>query len=109
MTAYVTRAPLQLIQNPHMMSEVSRGHGRRTSARLADKEDAPLTNGVSHENEPAKKGASGKQAKSVTNTTGSKAGGKRKPGEQPWTCAHWELLEDFTASLGEFDTSATDS
>lgn len=83
MTAYATRAPLQLIQNPHMMSEVSRGHGRRTSARLADKEDAPLTNGISHENEPIKKSATGKLGKSVANGTGSKAGGKRKPGEQP--------------------------
>ncbi len=87
MTAYATRAPLQLIENPHMMSEVSRGHGRRTSARLADKEDAPLTNGISHENEPVKKQVGGKQGKSVVNGAGSKAGGKRKPGEQPWTCA----------------------
>ncbi|KAK4696675.1 kinetochore protein Mis13/DSN1, partial [Lecanoromycetidae sp. Uapishka_2] len=67
MTAYATRAPLQLIQNPHMMSEVSRGHGRRTSARLADKEDAPLTNGISHENEPVKKSAGGKQGKNAVN------------------------------------------
>ena len=87
MTAYATRAPLQLIQNPHMMSEASRGHGRRTSARLADKEDSPLVNGISHENELLKKTGGGSQGLITANETGSKAGGKRKPSEQPWPSA----------------------
>ena len=83
MTAYVTRAPLQLIKNPHMMSEAQR-NGRRHSSRLADKEDAPMVNGIGHGYEPVKQAqkslASGKGAKVAG---GVKAGAKRKPGELP--------------------------
>lgn len=86
MTVYATRVPLQLIENPHMMSELQ-GHGRRTSARLADKEDEPIMNGNGYNYEPAKKsqnsGASGKQGKASIHGASAKTGGKRKPGEQP--------------------------
>lgn len=85
MTAYATRAPLQIINNPHMMSEPSRG-GRRRSSRLEDKEDAPFANGIIHDSEPVKgrQNATGKQGKGSINTTGAKPAAKRKPGgEQP--------------------------
>ena len=84
MTAYATRAPLQLINNPHIMSETSRGHGRRTSTRLANKEDAPYTNGIGNDSEPVKprQDAEGKQGKSKVNGASAKPAAKRKPGEQ---------------------------
>ena len=97
MTAYVTRAPLQLINNPHIMSEASRGHGRRTSARLADKEDAPYINGIGNDSEPVKprQNVEGKQGKGKVNGASAKPAAKRKPGEQPlslgWTL---RLLQD---------------
>ena len=84
MTAYATRAPLQLIDNPHTMSELSRG-GRRRSSRLEDKEDAPISNGIVHESETVKgrQNTTGKQGKGNVNGAGSKAAPKRKqPGEQ---------------------------
>lgn len=88
MTAYATRAPLQLINNPHMMSEPSRG-GRRRSSRLEDKEDAPFANGIVHDPEPVKgrQNITGKQGKGSVNGAGAKAAAKRKPEpcEQPWT------------------------
>ena len=87
MTAYATRAPLQLINNPHMMSEPSRG-GRRRSSRLEDKEDAPFTNGIVHDSEPVKgrPNTTGKQGKGNVNGAGAKAVPKRKQaGEQSWT------------------------
>ena len=82
MTAYATRPPLQLINNPHMMSE-ARGHGRRTSKRLEEKEDAPLINGFGHESELVK----GSQKENINsgktkiNGVGAKSGAKRKPSE----------------------------
>ncbi|KAL2038124.1 hypothetical protein N7G274_009071 [Stereocaulon virgatum] len=81
MTAYVTRAPLQLINNPHIMSEASRGHGRRTSARLADKEDAPYINGIGNDSEPVKprQNIEGKQGKGRVNGASAKPAAKRKP------------------------------
>lgn len=84
MTAYATRAPLQLINNPHIMSE-ARGTSRRTSARLADKEDAPFVNGVVHESETVKgsQNVTRKQGKSGVNGASAKPAVKRKPGEQP--------------------------
>lgn len=84
MTAYATRAPLQLINNPHMMSEPSRG-GRRRSSRLEDKEGVPFTNGIVHESETVKgrQNTTGKQGKGNVNGVGSKAAQKRKPGEPP--------------------------
>ncbi|MCJ1311789.1 hypothetical protein MMC25_005462 [Agyrium rufum] len=45
MTTFATRSPLQLLTNPHMMSEARWGK-RRSSARLAEKEDVPAANGV---------------------------------------------------------------
>ena len=82
MTTYATRAPLQLIQNPHMMSDAQR-EGRRTSSRLAEKEDQ-IPNGIHHGYEPAKQ-----SLKNVSNRKGAKPVGsgktatKRKPGKQP--------------------------
>ncbi len=85
MTAYVTRAPLQLIDNPHIMSE-GQGNARRTSTRLAGKEDIPFANGIGHNDQPIKKsqgsGGTGRQGKNGTTGTSSKAGRKRKPGKQ---------------------------
>ncbi len=65
-----------------MMSEVP-GHGRRTSKRLEGKEDAPLVNGIGHENEPVKgsKNDAGKQGKGKVNGASVKPAAKRKPGE----------------------------
>ena len=84
MTAYATRAPLQLINNPHMMSEHSRG-GRRRSSRLEDKEDAPYTNGIVHDPEPIKgrQNTTVKQGRANANSVGAKAVPKRKAGESP--------------------------
>lgn len=71
------------------MSE-SRGNERRTSARLGDKEDLPVANGIGHTQEPEKniqgKAATGKTAKVTLNGASTKTGAKRKPGEQPSSC-----------------------
>jgi len=81
MTSYVTRAPLQLINNPHIMSK-AHSHGRRTSKRLEEKEDAPLVNGIGLENEPAKEHRIdiGRQGKGKVNGASAKPAAKRKPG-----------------------------
>ncbi|KAL8696468.1 MAG: hypothetical protein Q9224_002780 [Gallowayella concinna] len=79
MTAYVTRSPLQLIHNPHMMNEPRRS-SRRLSARLGDKEVAPLVNGLTHGNENGKSGQySGNSAKQTkAGITGATSGAKAK-------------------------------
>ena len=84
MTAYATRAPLQLINNPHIMSEPSRG-GRRRSSRLEDKEDAPFANGIVHDSEAVKRRQinTGKQGKGSVNGAGGRPAAKRKTGEHP--------------------------
>ena len=66
MTTFATRSPLQLLSNAHIMSDSRRGT-RRTSARLADKEDTPATNGVGEEKQAKVNGASSKQSKSTVN------------------------------------------
>ncbi|KAL9098265.1 MAG: hypothetical protein Q9163_006049 [Psora crenata] len=74
MTAYMSRAPLALANNLHIMG----ADGRRTSARLADKEDAPIANGVGQGYEPVKhsqKAAASGKAKA----NGAKAGAKKRP------------------------------
>lgn len=62
--------------------------------RLADKEDAPITNGAGHGNEQIKKtqsnGASAKQSKAIVNGMSAKTASKRKPGEQPRMLAKCE-------------------
>lgn len=69
-----------------MMSEPRRS-SRRLSARLGDKEDAPVVNGVAHGNEKGKGGQSlgnnAKQAKAGVNgasLSGAGAKAKRKLG-----------------------------
>ena len=58
------------------------GHGRRSSARLADKEDVPIANGIDHGFEQVKQSQKGPSSgKSKMN--GAKVGLKRKPGEFP--------------------------
>lgn len=86
MTTFATRSPLQLLTNTHAMVEPRRT-ARRTSARLADKDDVPVTNGVLHAAEKGKggqsNGTSGKHGKANVNgaATGSAGGrGKRKHG-----------------------------
>ena len=113
MTAYATRAPLQLINNPHMMSEPSRG-GRRRSSRLEDKEDAPFANGIVHETEPLKgrQNTIGKQGKGAVNGTAAKPAAKRKPGERSWTLQRrigllWEFHRGATGA-GDFYGNPTD-
>ena len=63
------------------MSDARRGT-RRTSARLADKEDAPNTNGIVEEENPTKSnGVSSKQGKSAVNghaSTSTATGGRPK-------------------------------
>ena len=61
------------------MSEISRT-SRRTSARLAEKEDAPVANGVVHAAEKGRSGqGSGKHNRVGVNGTGSGAvAGKAK-------------------------------
>ena len=83
MTAYATRAPLHLINNPRIMSEASRGQSRRTSARLAEKEDVPYVNGIGLDSEPMKgrQTVEAKQAKGKLNGASTKPTAKRKPGE----------------------------
>ena len=82
MTTYATRAPLQLISNPHIMSEASRGQGRRTSARLAEKEDSPFINGIGLDSGPVKgrQNLDGRQGKAKLNGT-TRGSVKRKPGK----------------------------
>ena len=84
MTTFATRAPLQQILNPHMMSE-PRENGRRSSKRLEQKEDAMLVNGIGHENEPPKNSKSDgvKQMKGRGTGAAAKSAVKRKPGEHP--------------------------
>ena len=84
MTAYATRSPLQLLSNTHMMSDPQKST-RRTSARLADKEDVPLNNGISQALEKGRaghlNGATVKQGKVAVNGIEATAGtgrGKRK-------------------------------
>ncbi|KAL9117845.1 MAG: hypothetical protein Q9187_005615, partial [Circinaria calcarea] len=82
MTTYATRSPLQLLINPHMMSDSWRTT-RRTSARLADKEDVPVANGTSHTTGKGKGGqanaVSTKQDKAVGNgVAGGAVGGRAK-------------------------------
>ena len=74
MTVYAPRAPLQLIENPHIMSEAQR-NGRRHSSRLAEKEDN-LPNGIGHHYEPVKQ-----KQRTVTAERGGKSANtkKRKP------------------------------
>ena len=86
MTTYATRSPLQLLNNPHMMSEPRRS-SRRLSARPPEKEDPPVANGIGYGTERAKGGQSngvgGRQGKASTNGAGAstKGGrGKRKIG-----------------------------
>lgn len=80
MTTYATRSPLQLLSNPHMMSEPRRS-SRRLSARQPEKEGPPVANGIGHGTERAKggqsNGASGKQGKAATNGAGPSAKGGR--------------------------------
>ena len=80
-----------------MMSD-SRRSSRRTSARLADKEDTTLTNGLQHVVEKAKagrsNGTSAKQARAEVNGKGigpSGVRGKRKPGV--YTCTEPERMQ----------------
>ena len=84
MTTYATRSPLQLLSNISIMSDPQRST-RRTSARLADKEDVPHVNGNNHVSEKGRGGqvnsASVKQSKVGVNGAGSAVGpgrGKRK-------------------------------
>ena len=97
MTAYVTRAPLQLIKNPHMMSE-ARGQGRRTSKRLEEKEDASLVNGISHENDYVKGSQKDleRTGKAKAKGTGARPATKRKPGEQFRALVEIDGLSSFT-------------
>lgn len=76
MTAYATRSPLQLILNPHIMAEPRRST-RRLSARLGDKEDAPMLNGTTHGIE---KGRSGQASASITKQTRAAANGAANAG-----------------------------
>ena len=96
MTTYATRSPLQLLHNPHMMSELRRS-SRRTSANTAHKEDAPVANGIGHNTDRAKdgqkNGVEGKTGKMRGNGGSSKpegGRGKRKFGE--WDARSCELF-----------------
>ena len=82
MTTYATRSPLQLLSNTHIMAETRRTT-RRTSARLADKEDMPVMNGVSHATEKTKTNGIGLRSgkAGVNGATGGR--GKRKHGRYP--------------------------
>ncbi|KAL6715440.1 hypothetical protein ACLMJK_006401 [Lecanora helva] len=81
MTTFATRAPLQVINNPHMMSEVVRDPGRRTSKRLEEKEGTPLVNGIGHDEEPvrASQKDGGRSGKPKVNGASGKPTAKRKP------------------------------
>lgn len=91
MTTYMTRSPLQLLSNTHMMNDSPQGT-RRTSARLADKEDTVQVNGTIQPVEKIKgarsNGATTKQGKAEISGNGTgPAGtrGKRKPGVYMYT------------------------
>ena len=75
MTAYATRSPLQLLPNTHNLMAEQRHPGRRTSARLREKDDAPTVNGTLNGQEKAK--ATSKQTKSGPN--GVAAEGRTRP------------------------------
>ncbi|MCJ1474416.1 hypothetical protein MMC13_003074 [Lambiella insularis] len=81
MTTYMTRSPLQLLTNPHIMGD-SRRSTRRTSARLADKEDITQVNGMVQPFEKAKGarsiGTATKQGKAEVNGNGTGLAGARK-------------------------------
>lgn len=78
MTTLAPRPPLQQLDNIHMMSE--RGNGRRTSARLADKDDASTTNGCNIDQvKKSHDSIEGKQTKVNAGGVGTKPGAKRKP------------------------------
>lgn len=94
MTAYATRAPLQLINNPHMMSE-AHGRGRRTSKRLEDKEDAPLVNGVGHEHHENESVKGGRQGKGKNGASAKPATAKRKPSKWPRAWMRSREIERF--------------
>ena len=80
MTTFATRPPLQQLDNPHVMSQ--RGNGRRTSARLAEKEDAPTTDVYTVDPvERSQLTTEGEHSKGSAESTGAKTGRKRKPGE----------------------------
>ena len=65
-----------------MMSE-ARSHGRRTSKRLEEKEDAPLGNDIGNENETVRgiQKDGHKPGKAKVNGVSAKPAAKRKPGE----------------------------
>ena len=86
------------------MSE-ARGHGRRSSKRLEEKEDAPMVNGIEHDNELAKgsQKENVKSGKAKTNGNSTKPSAKRKPGK--WARifgAGWASLGFFNDRLGKF-------
>ena len=97
MTTFAIRPPLQQLDNPHVMSQ--RGNGRRTSARLAEKDNTP--NGDDYTANLAKTNQvtiGAKQSKVISEKTGN----KRKPGEfnlyrlqgacaSPWSWQYQEL------------------
>ena len=108
MTTYVTRSPLQLLSNPHMMSEPRRS-SRRLSARQPEKEDPPIANGIGHGTERVKGGQSsgvgGKQGKASANgaSTSAKGGrGKRKIGGSAPALV---VRTTTTTSLGAYELS----
>ena len=86
MTTYATRSPLQLLTNSHIMGDTRRTT-RRTSARIAEKEDMPTISGSGQLMEKGKNvhvnGALVKHGKAGINGAGSTIGkvrGKRKIG-----------------------------
>ena len=80
MTTYMTRGPLQPLENPHTMPGRKSSEGRRISARLAEKEDhiSPKSNSVDTTPKSAE------HAKSDRSAANKQAGSKRKQGEH-WT------------------------
>ena len=101
MTTFATRPPLQQLDNPHIMSQ--RGNGRRMSARLAEKDNTPVTDNYAVEPEKKIQSATGgKQNKSSSASSSEKTGNKRKIGEfnsdtfsiediipRDWPCQGW--------------------
>ena len=81
MTTVATRSPLSILHNPYTMSETR--NGRRTSARIADKDEAPSINGLGKTSQTRENTAE-KPAKHNRPTTANdvaKGGrGKRKQG-----------------------------
>ena len=80
MTAYATRSPLQLLTNTHHVMAEQRHNGRRTSARLREKEDVPATNGVAHVHDKVKSTAKQTKAGSNTQIAEGRTRAKRKLG-----------------------------